>query len=198
LAELPAHRAEGLLYGLESAHLIACDERGRWSMHDLVRLYARELLEADLEEYEQARDRLLEYYAETADAADDHLKALVSQPVPTGFAGRAQALEWFDADRANLIAAVSLAAHGERLDIAMRLPLILANYFAWRRLFPELIESQSVAATAARTAGHRIGEAMALNNLGTVLREVGRVEEAIDIEQQAADCRQDQDDQFDE
>ena len=49
---------------------------GRWRMHDLLRLYARQLSDADAaaDEREQARDRLLGYYLTKARAADDHLQ----------------------------------------------------------------------------------------------------------------------------
>ena len=186
LAGVPGHQAEGSLYALEVAHLVACDEHGRWSMHDLVRLYARDLLKAEPAERAAARDRLFGYYMETADAADDHLRALPGQPAVRAFAGRLAALEWLDANRANLVATVQLAARSERLDIAMRLPPLLAVYFEWRRLIPEWIESHTVAVAAARTLGNRRGEGTALNNLGLALQEVRRFDEAIDAQQRAA------------
>lgn len=58
-------------------------------MHDLLRLYASQLSGPDngAEEREQARDRLLAYYLDRADAADDHLRARAGTPTPAGFAG---------------------------------------------------------------------------------------------------------------
>jgi tetratricopeptide (TPR) repeat protein len=180
-------QAQEQLYALERARLIACDEHERWSMHDLVRLYARELLEADPEEHTQALDRLSAWYLVAARAANDQLKALPGRVAPGAFSGRSQALEWFDANRANLIAAVHLAADSGRLETALRLPSALTAYFEWRQLFPEWIQTHTVAVGAARTLKHRAGEGTMLNNLGSALREVRRFGEAIDAHQQAAD-----------
>ena len=70
------------------------------------------------EEREQARDRLLGYYLISADAADDHLRALAGMPVPAGFAGRDEALAWLDAERPSLVAAVTMAAGTGRDQVA--------------------------------------------------------------------------------
>ena len=53
-------------------------------MHDLLRLYAQRLSDehAEADGREQARDRLLGYYLDMADAADDHLRALPGTAVP--------------------------------------------------------------------------------------------------------------------
>jgi tetratricopeptide (TPR) repeat protein len=196
LAELSVAEAEEELYALDRARLIACGEHERWSMHDLVRLYARELLEADPEEHAQAGERLLDYYLATADAANEHMTALPGQPVPKAFAGRGDALAWFDANRENLVGAVHQAVDGRNLDIAMRLPVALAEYFSWRRLFPEWIETQTVAVDAARTLNDRFGEGITLNNLGIALLETRRFQEAIDAHQQAADIFRETGDQY--
>ena len=186
LTDLSGDQAQEQLYVLERARLIACDEHERWSTHDLVRLYARELLEAHPEEHAWALDRLLAYYLATAAAADDHMNALPGRPVSEAFSGRSQALAWFDANRANLIAAVHLAADSGHREATMYLPSVLVSYFQWRRLFVEWIQTHTAAVGAARTLKDRVGEGMVLNNLGLALREVRRFEEAIDAHQQAA------------
>jgi tetratricopeptide (TPR) repeat protein len=186
LAGLSVAEAEDELYALEWARLIACDEHERWTMHDLVRLYARDLLESTPEEYTQARERLLDYYLATSRAANEHMIAVPRRLVSEMFAGRGDALAWFDANRGNLVGAVHLAAASEHLDIAMRLPTVLAEYFLWRRLFPEWIETQTASVAAARTLNVRHGEGTALNNLGIALAEVRRFQEAIDAHQRVA------------
>ena len=75
-------------------------------MHDLLRLYARQLSDAEADEREQARDRLLGYYLNGARAGDAHLRALAGTQVPADFTGRDDALAWLDAERPNLITAV--------------------------------------------------------------------------------------------
>ena len=186
LADLPPARAERLLFDLDGANLVSCGEQGRWGMHDLVRLYAREQAQTDPDEHDRAFDRLLEHYLATSTAAKGHLRALPGQPGPAGFAGRQDALDWLDANRSNLLGVISLAVDAERLDVAMRLPFALTDYFNVRRRFADWIETHTVAVDAARTLGNQHTEGMALNNLSIALRQVRRFEEAIDAGRQAA------------
>ena len=108
-------------------------------MHDLLRLYARQLSDAhaDADGREQARDRLLRYYLDTARAADAHLRALPGTPVPADFTGRDDALAWLDAERPSLVAAVTMAASTGRDQVALRVAAGLVEYFTWRRRFDD-------------------------------------------------------------
>ncbi len=190
LADLPVGDARRAIGHLVRAHLAeaAAGATGRWRMHDLLRLYARQLSDAhaDADEQEQARDRLLRYCLDTAGAADAHLRALPGMPVPTAFTGRDSALAWLDAERTSLVAAVTMAASTGRDQIAMRLPLILSEYLAWRRRFDDLLSTTMVSRDAARRLHDWGTEAQALTNLGSALREVRRFEEAIAALQAAA------------
>ena len=66
LAGWPLGEARAVIGRLARAHLVEAGRRraGRWRMHDLLRLYARRLSDAEAaaDEREQARDRLLGYY----------------------------------------------------------------------------------------------------------------------------------------
>ena len=108
-------------------------------MHDLLRLYAQRLSDdhAEADGREQARDRLLGYYLSMARAADAHLRALPGMAVPAEFTGRDGALAWLDAERASLVAAVTMAADTGRDQACLHLPLALAEYLAWRRRFDD-------------------------------------------------------------
>ena len=142
LADLPVGEARTVIGQLVRAHLVeaAAGAAGRWRMHDLLRLYARQLSDAhaDADGREQARDRLLRYYLDTAGAADAHLRALPGTPVPAVFTGRDSALAWLDAERPSLIAAVTMAASTGRDQIAMRLPLNLGEYLSLASAFRRL------------------------------------------------------------
>jgi len=190
LADLPAGEARTVIGQLVRAHLAeaAAGAAGRWRMHDLLRLYARQLSDAhaDGDGREQARDRLLRYYLDTTDAADAHLRALPGTPVPAVFTGRDHALEWFDAERPSLIAAVTMAASTGRDQIAMRLPLNLNQYLSWRRRFDDWLSTTMVSRDAARRLHDRDAEAAALTSLGVALWEVRRFEEAITVFQDVA------------
>ena len=181
LADLPAGDASMVIGQLVRAHLAESGAAGRWRMHDLLRLYAGQLSDAHAgaDNREQARDRLLRYYLDTAGAAAAHLQALPGTPVPAVFAGRDNALAWLDGERPSLVAAVTMAASTGRDQVAMRLPLNLGNYLAWRRRFDDRLSITMISRDAARRLRHRDGQAAALDHLGVALRETGRFEEAI-------------------
>ena len=183
LIDLPVSKVRGVLAGLARAHLIeaAPEGKGRWRMHDLLRLYAQKLSDdhARADHREHSRDRLFAYYMKAADTADDHLQAV---PALTGlgdFAARDEALSWFDTERANLVAVVKMAEDTGQDEVACRLPVALVRYFNWRRRFDDWLLTTCASLNAARRLDDRPREGIALNNLGAVLREVRRFDEAI-------------------
>ena len=195
LAEMPISQARKMLAALAHAHLIepARVKAGRWQVHDLVHLYASDLSTAHAEEdgREQARDRLLAYYLRMARAADQHLRALPRTAVPPEFTGRADALDWLDTERPSLVAAVTMAADTGRNQAALRLPLVLADYLAWRRRPDDWLATAAISVNAAQRAGDRVNEGVALDNLGNALRQGRRFEKAIIAHQEdLAICRE--------
>ena len=190
LAGLLPAEVRTVLASLARAHLIeaAPGTGGRWRMHDLLRLYARQLSDqnADSDGREQAIDRLLDYWLDMAEAADAHLRTLNGAEMAARFADRDDALAWLDAEQTSLIPAVRMAAATGRDHVAMRLPLRLAEYFNWRRRFDDCLAVTAISLSAARRLRDRGNEAMALNNLGAALREARRFEEAITACQDAA------------
>jgi tetratricopeptide (TPR) repeat protein len=189
LVDLPTGDVRRLLAGLARAHLIEpAPSAGRWRMHDLMHLYVERLSDthADTDGREQARDRLLDYYLTMADAADDHLRALPGVPVSSTFTSRAEALAWLDAERANLVAAVQMAADTGRDRAAMRLPILLVEYYAWRRRFDDWLMTTTISLGTARRLGDRLFEGNALEGYGLALVEVRRFGEAIAAHQDAA------------
>jgi tetratricopeptide (TPR) repeat protein len=180
LADLPEGQARGVLASLARAHLID-SASGRWRMHDLLSLYSQQLSDAHAEAdaREQARDRLLRYYMLTADAADDHLRALAGAPGPADFPNRDAALAWLDAERPNLVAAVPMAASVGCDEVAMRLPHILAKYCIWRRRFDDWLMTLAIGLEAARRLGDRRREAMTQGNLANALWHERRSAEAL-------------------
>ena len=190
LADLPVREVRAVLAGLARAHLAEAvpGNAGRWRMHDLVRLYAQRLSEehAEADGREQARDRLIGHYLHMGGAASEHLRALPGMAVPEEFTGRDGALAWLDAERASLVAAVQMAADTGRDQAALRLPLMLAGYFGWRRRFDDMLAVTTISLNATRRLGDRRREGDALTILGIALQEVRRFEEAITACQDAA------------
>lgn len=98
----------------------------------------------------------------------------------------AAALDWMDAERLNLLAAITMAADTGRDQVAMWLPFCLGLYFHRRRRFDDQLAAATVSLAAAQRLGDRRNEAVALTNLGTAFSEQGRHGEAIAILQRAA------------
>ena len=190
LADLPVPEVRTVLAALARAHLAepALGSPGRWRIHDLVRLYVRQLSEenADSDGREQAIDRLLAYYVKMAGAADGQLRLLPANKVPAEFAGQREALAWLDAERATLVAAVRLAADTGRDWDALRLPALLAEYFYWRHRFDDWIACAKISVNAAGRVGDRRHEGAALTALGLALVQARRFGEAITACQAAA------------
>jgi tetratricopeptide (TPR) repeat protein len=107
-----------LLHRLETAHLVQQHEIGRYRMHDLVRLYAIERAEHS----DDALRRLVDFYLHTAYQGDrllyPHRPPIdLERPapgcVPVAVADADEAMAWFDAEHASLLAAQRLAAQRE-------------------------------------------------------------------------------------
>jgi len=187
-AEVPPARE---LKELTRAHLVERGSgRGWWRLHDLVRVFGVGVVAGDAglrEEGETARERVLGFYCRWAGAADDRLQWLPGMSVPERFADRAEALAWFDAERAGLVAAAGWAREERFAAEGVRLALRLEEYLRWRRYFDDGIAVAQAARTAAQGVGDRVGEADAWNNLGLALRETGRAEEAVEAHTYARD-----------
>jgi tetratricopeptide (TPR) repeat protein len=191
LADLDVDRTFDLLEELAAAHLVTPVPVGtevRWRLHDLVRVFGVGVVNGDeglWEEGEAARGRVLEFYCRWAEAADDRFRWLPGMPEPERFADRAGALAWLDSERAGLVAAVQWAREERYANTAVRLSQYLAEYLDWRRSFDDWITVCGAAREAAHRAGNQVGEATAVDNLGSALRETGRAEEAIDAHTRA-------------
>jgi len=120
LAGIPLARARDLLAELTRAHLVAERAPGRYTVHDLLRAYATELIrtvESDAEQRSALR-RLLDHYLHSA-----HNAAVVLRPnrAPLSLeppvvsvevvspASHNQALAWFSAEYSVLLAVSALA-----------------------------------------------------------------------------------------
>ncbi|MEV0318503.1 tetratricopeptide repeat protein [Streptomyces sp. NPDC050658] len=194
LADLSSAQALWLLDELASAHFVTPvqEQAGelRWRLHDLVRAYGARLGAGDkwaTEEAEAARARLLDYYRDWTVVADDHLQRMLGDPDPGLFEGRTQALDWLDAERANLVAAAQWAGHDRHAPTAISLALNLWGYLDWRRHFEDMMTVGWCAQRAAERTENDADLAGAWNLVGIALREQGRIEEAVDAGKLAAE-----------
>jgi tetratricopeptide (TPR) repeat protein/transcriptional regulator with XRE-family HTH domain len=178
LAGVPLARARQALAELARAHLIAEHVPGRYAFHDLLRTYAAE--QAACHDSDATRDaigRVLDHYLHTASAATLLMHPLRGpitldppQPLvrPESFTGRQPALEWFQAERLVLVAAISQAA-GSGFDThAWQLPWAAAAFFGGQGYWQELDTIEQSALAAARHLGDLTGQAQAHHHLGRV------------------------------
>ncbi|HEX8135677.1 MAG TPA: tetratricopeptide repeat protein, partial [Actinomycetes bacterium] len=187
-------QAEATLERLLDARLLEQTHPGRYRLHDLLRLFAREQAEAQepAEQQDAARGRALAWYLATAEHADELLKP-AGQRRPTRaatapFADRAAALAWLDGERGNLVAVTRhAAAHPDPAvaAIAWRLGDTLFRYFDLRKHWSAWQAVCEPAVQAAARAGSPADHARALNRLGIVYREQRRLAEAMAQQQRA-------------
>ncbi|MBT2448639.1 AfsR/SARP family transcriptional regulator [Streptomyces sp. ISL-43] len=179
----PAVAAEAL-DRLAGAHLITEYAPGRYSLHDLVRLYARGL-RAD----EGALLRLLDSYTVAALAAsaaaepddkpcctlpaDFHAPSAVRE-----FESRDAAFDWYAAQRDNLAAAVAAARAAGHDDRAWRLAVLQWPHVVWhvRDGWVPMLEQ---ALEATRRLDDPDAESRVRALLGWVLTREGRLAEAL-------------------
>ncbi|MEW2610587.1 tetratricopeptide repeat protein, partial [Streptomyces sp. NPDC047880] len=195
LTDQPADKITPVLRQLVRARLLTQNSqpRDRWSMHDLLRVHAQEQARTTMDRgriprrrFEQARTRLTEHYVRHARAADTHFRP-PGEAVSTLFAGREQALVWFDAERENLLATTHTYA---RTQTALDLGFALGRYLEWRRRLQDAVTVRAHALEACQALDDAVNLPGAWNNLGGALQELRRSTEALDAYRTALDLHQ--------
>jgi len=200
LAGLDPDAVEPVLERLTLAHLISEDTQGRFRMHDLLRLFTRQRCEADDDDAarREAMARLLDHFQNLATVLSNYLNP-ERHPDRVEAAGRAgmqiptprQVLALFEADRRNLLAAITMATGLEQHQKVWELCEDVAETLALLRHLDDLAIVCRAALSAARAAKNRTAEDRALNNLGNAYMQLGQFEEAIScLQQDLAICRE--------
>ncbi|MEH0841324.1 BTAD domain-containing putative transcriptional regulator [Micromonospora sp. CPCC 205711] len=200
LAELPLPETQDVLDELVDAHLAEEAEPGRYRLHDLLREYARSLLDdpGHAAERTSATERLLDHHLHVAatiswtieSAGSRNMLVLPPPPRPDLVgASAAQGVAWFDENRAALTALVRLAdaegfpRHCWQLARA-----------CWRSQFDgghldELIETHTVGLRSAERVGDEAARAVMLNYLSSAYYRLARFPEAIRLMEVALEVR---------
>ena len=178
-----AHRALTALY---DQYLLSEPSRGRYRMHDLIREHAHALAgqHDQGDDKGRATSRLLGYYQRAAEAADRRLTRHTRPPTapaaapgaPPGSAdmpGRAQALAWLRAERANLLACLDHAARSGQYPRVAALTAAMAALLRHDGPWSDAITRHSAAVQAAQRAGDAPAEANARHDLGITERLTG-------------------------
>ncbi len=147
-----ADDAPAALAELVDVHLVA-RVGTRYRLHDLVAVFAGELLADD----EPAAIRLLEGWLALAVAADEQVPhgetfalpvAVGEPPVPVP-----DPYEWFDEERPSLLVAVAEAVRLGRPDLAGHLALRMSGYLALRCWYDDWLAALDLAIGSVRAAG---------------------------------------------
>jgi tetratricopeptide (TPR) repeat protein len=154
----------------------------RFRFHDLLRLHAREQDDA---EREDAIQRVVEFYLDKAVVAA--AAAIPGRPCvgprfktvdADVFGSRAEALDWLDHERDNLVQALRAADDHGRPDLVWQLAEAMFALFQRRHHYSDWLFTHELAVRAARSCGEPIAEARLRNQLAVALRNLGRLDEA--------------------
>ncbi len=195
LAGLPPSRAQSLLRQLAGAHLVHehgsqlvhqhGSQRHRYRMHDLVRLFAAERAgRLRAEERRAALRRIQDHYVVTAYAADRVLAPLRDPPAlevqarAITIAGPAEALDWFAAEHAVLLAAIVQARRLGLDTHVWQLAWSLTTYLDRRGHRHDRVATQRASLAAARRLGDRSAQASAHRSLALAHVWLGRAGDA--------------------
>ena len=198
MLDLPTTRAVRALRFLVSASLLEETGTGRYKMHDLMRLYAQDLVAADEPKRRAVLERLCSWYLHCAGAMD-RILAPNRRPVPDvtlpavtdvpPIRDRASALDWAADERDCLVGVTGMAAC-ERLDAwAWRLPAMAFSYFNLKKTWAVWTETHLTGLGAARRAGDPDGQAWLLNCLGIAYYDLHQMSTAVACYEQALAIR---------
>lgn len=176
LTAYPVEQSARLCAKLARSHLIEVVGVRRYSIHDLLRVYALDLAEASADDRRAALTRLFDHYLAGAAAAMDTLHAAERskrprvEPVATTpqLSDPAPARAWLDAERPSLVAACVYASTRGWAGHAIRLAHTLFRYLDVGGHHVEALTVHNHARRAAWESGDRSAEARALNNLAAV------------------------------
>jgi transcriptional regulator with XRE-family HTH domain/tetratricopeptide (TPR) repeat protein len=176
LTDTDTRQARHLLDRLSGANLIEQSGPDRFHFHDLMRAYAAELATTDepTANRDAAIRRLVGWYLAAAVAADRQISPQRYRPglgeVPVGhelppLRSYREAVDWCDAELANLVAAVRLASTAGQHAVAWRLAWALFGYLDLRRSWDAWLTTHEIALESAREARDPLGEAAILTSL---------------------------------
>jgi DNA-binding SARP family transcriptional activator/tetratricopeptide (TPR) repeat protein len=175
------------------ANLVESPNPGRYRLHDLLRLYAREEAGTAATGWLDTEPitRAIRFYSATAWRACEIIRPgdhRLERTDPSWFADPQElpdlphALAWMEQEHQNLVAVARQAA--DTPGVPDVLPIQLAHaLFAFCRLrgyWSAAAEVNQLALVKARECGDRAGQALAGNDLGTALAQLGRHSEALD------------------
>jgi tetratricopeptide (TPR) repeat protein len=188
-AALPLHHTRTLLTELVTANLLTEPIPGRYTSHDLLRVYATECAHQDETGADRhaAHHRLLDHYVHTAYAADRLIDptrtGAVPEPprphvAPEPFTDQDLAWAWLSTEYPGLVTLIKIAEPGPFDTQLWYLSRAIATFLYRRALWPDLAATHRVAADAAHRLADPAMESEALRILGGSYVYLGRYDDA--------------------
>jgi len=188
IAGVPPAEVQQSLAELARAHLIVEQAGGRYTVHDLLRAYAAELVRNDPEqERHAALSRMFDHYLHSAYAGERLLNEqgdaiVLDEPAPGSSpetpADVGQALAWFIAEHAVLLAMVNYAAANGFDAHTSRLARALGPYLLNQGHWHEWIAVGQVALAATERAGDPVLRLTAHRALARASIPLNKLEDA--------------------
>lgn len=185
-AQLTDQDATRLLGELADAHLLYESAAGAYRFYPLTALHARECTEAS-ENFGTAVERVIAWYLASAinaaGAVRPYRRARPLAPAlpplrPSGFTDLGTALDWLDAESAQLLTLVRYCAGHQRARDALEITAQMWALWAYRKCFPLWEEFDALGLRCARALDDQDAEARMLRRLGLLCTHLGRYREA--------------------
>lgn len=170
---------------LVDLNLVQSDGRGRFALHDLVKLFAQRCGGPD----DAALARGLDYYLQSADAANHLLRpSRVRQPIDPPLDGviieefgtSDAALRWCIDEIATIADAVELATSSGQYRPAVQLPTSMIDFFQTRKHWSAWLGTHRRGVETARSLGDKEREGVLLQGIGAAHRELRQYDLAQD------------------
>jgi tetratricopeptide (TPR) repeat protein len=198
LTGLSPERVRPLLSELTVAHLVTEHTPGRYTFHDLLRVYAGELAHAVDTDTDRraALGRVLDHYLHTSHAAARLInpnRELLSLPplgagvTPAGHADSAQAMAWLTAEHAVLLATIRHAADTGFDTQAWQLAWTIWTFLDRQGHWHDWAATQHLALAAAQRLADRHGQARTHRSLAFAYTKLARHDDARTHYQHALD-----------
>lgn len=179
--------AQHRLAELADAHLLVEPWQGGFVMHDLVRLFARDVLGTRGEERRKAAlSRLMDHYLVACDQARRLIRpaldgldfaadgAPACAPTTTG-----QALAWFDQEWPNIVALVHAGSEAGLHEQVWQLVRLVHTYCLARTVVREWVALVGFGLVSARVSGDELGELLLLHAVHATKNKMGTLEESL-------------------
>lgn len=173
LANVDISFAETALSRLAEAALVNEDATEKYSLHDLMRLLAREICQSSESEEtrESAEARLIGHYADLADCLDSLIESGAAEATQQALALTRDAKRGF-------MNSANMAAHRGLHDLTTRISESIAKAFETLGYFDDLVALQEAAVLANSGTDNPEDKARALNNVSFAYNLIERAEDA--------------------